>query len=410
MSTLPSLAPCGLDALHVESLTSYVRRLAWWEHASVSRLLRRYALEPLRGRRGQRELIVAPTRASESINGAGSVGAALVGELESLTDRSDLVGLTFLGREGGVWMREAFRGERAWCPLCLAVDESRAYDRLIWTLRDIAVCTVHEVALVTSCATCGRSHRPLAQWACPFRCPWCGRALASNPVASAPSPLIAVARRVLPLLVEPGGAPASLGGELAERARARHGSLRALAHASGISAAELSAITRGRVRPHLRAAIALELAAVGDVCPRRPTHARPKSDDRRDRCLREALRRAGRAPEEVPSLRRLAARLGTTPAHLHQVDPGATALLINQIAVARRRDVAARRGLVSEEIRSAVALAGRSGPGFGRRRVERHLDKPGVLRAPWARAALGRAKKSAAQPTAGRSGRAMSNP
>lgn len=401
MSTLPSLVPCGLGTLHVESLTSYLRRLAWWEQASVSRLLRRYALEPLRRRRGQRELIVAPTRASESLNGAGSVAAALVDEVERLTGRSDLVRLTFLGRERGVWMREAFRTERAWCPSCLAADESRAYDRLIWTLRDIALCTVHEVALGTRCATCGRTHRPLAQWASPFQCPWCGRALSSNPVASVPAPLITAARRVLPLLLQPGGAPRSLGCELAERARERHGSLRAAAPASGISTAELSAMTRGRVRPHLRAAIALEIAGAGGIGTRWPAHARPKSDHRRDRRLREALRRVRWGPEGAPSLRRLAARLGTTPAHLHEVDPSATALLINQMAVARRRDVAARRALVSEEIQTAVALAGRSGPGFGRRRVERHLGKPGVLRAPWARAELGRAKNSAVRPTQG---------
>jgi transcriptional regulator with XRE-family HTH domain len=410
MSTLPSLAPYGLGTLHAESLTSYLRRLAWWEHASVSRLLRRYALDPLRDRRSQRELIVAPTRASESLNGPGAVAAALVDEVERLTGRSDLAGLSFLGREGGIWMREAFRGERAWCPLCLAVDESRAYDRLIWTLRDIAVCTVHEVALVTSCATCGRSHRPLAQWAYPFRCPWCGSALASNPVASTPSALITAARRLLPLLLQPGGAPRTLGPELAKRAREQHSSLRAVARASGISAAELSAITRGRVRPHLRAALALELATAGGVGTRTPTHARPKSDEQRDRRLRKALRRAGRAPEGIPSLRRLAARLGTTAAHLHQVDPDATALLINQMTAVRRRSVAARRAIVTDSIRAGVALASRFGSGFGRRRIERHLGKPGVLRAPWARAALGRAKSSAARPQAERSRRAMSNP
>jgi len=54
MSILPAPAPNGLGTLEVESLTSYARRLAWWEHASVSRLLRRNALEPLRHRRRQR--------------------------------------------------------------------------------------------------------------------------------------------------------------------------------------------------------------------------------------------------------------------------------------------------------------------------------------------------------------------
>jgi hypothetical protein len=238
----------------------------------------------------------------------------------------------------------------------------------------------------------------------------CAPALAGAPPASASSPVIAAARRLLPALLQPGGAPRSLGQELAARARERHGSLRAVARASGVSAAELSAITRGRVRPHLRAAIALKLAAVGGSAPRRPTRARPGPDDRRDRRLREAIGRAGRAPESVPSLRGLAARLGTTPAHLHQVDPAATALLINQIAEARRREVAARRGPVLGAIRAAVARAGRSGSGYRRRRVERQLEKPGVLRASWARAALGRAKNSAAQPTLGRSRRGMSNP
>jgi len=222
--------------------------------------------------------------------------------------------------------------------------------------------------------------------------------------------LVAAACRIHPLLVRPGGAPDTFGRELAERARARQGSLRAVSRVTDISVAEMSAIARGQVRPHLRVAIALEVAAAGGTVVPRSAASRPRAGRGRDSGLRKALRRAGRATAVVPSLRALATALGTTPAHLREVDPRGTALLLSHATAARRRDVAAGRFLVFEQIQRAVALASRSGPGFGRRRIERHLDKPGVLRAAWARAALSRARNSAARPRAERPRRAMSNP
>lgn len=385
---LASPDPSGRGTADVESLTSYVRRLARVHRVSVSRFLTTVVFEPTRRQRGQTELALQPTRATESINGSGAVTRLLVAELSALTRRDELMELTFLGRDGAICMREAFRVHRAWCTECFVVDDRSSYDRLIWTLREYRVCLRHGRPLSETCADCGQPQRPMAEWAHPLRCHTCGGSLRFAPQGLAGTDALQRSQAA---------------GVVFERAVSGHlqsdvvradivsrvssaGSFRRLSKASGVSVGELSALCAGRVRPHFSAYVSV---ITGTALERSPRARRPSAFR-----IRARLERAIHRPP-VPSLRTLAREMGTTPTTLRGQWPSLAGAVVAAFAQQRAREAATRRSIGAQEIQAAVAAAAGARQ-RGRRHIERRLKAPGLLRAPWARQALRRARREAA--------------
>lgn len=391
---LPGIEPFGLGTPEVESLTSYVRRLAWWLHASPSQLLRWLVLGPTCRQRAQREFVFQPTRASESLNGTGAQVRLLVGALAQLTGRTDLDQLTFLDRESSVSVRNDFRIRRSWCPLCLAVPAMASYDRLGWTLVPFGICWVHGVVLVDECSGCGRAHRPLVQWAHPTRCPWCGTPLSQAPAEAIAEPESDRIQELIVRVLSPRGLARDevLGLLQVDR---RPASLRVLSRATGISVSELSWIRSGRVRPSVRS---LRRLALGAHDLGRPTRgrrtARRRPEQRRPAELRARLARALRQ-RHAASLRQVARDLGATPAYLRGLAPELASRLVRRYRQQVRAGAGQSRGRVAAQIRRAVALVAARDGSVPRRGVERLLVRPGVLRAGWARAALTEARLTA---------------
>lgn len=377
------LAPMGAGP-NVESLTSYVRRLARCHRVPVSFFLRVTVLEPLRRERRQRDPMIQPTRATESVGGVGAVPATLVDRLQDLTGRTDLRPLTWLGRDAAICLREALRATRAWCPACVREDGDRAYDRLAWTLKELRACSLHDVGLADRCAraSCRATQPPLATWAHPSRCHACGSPLAdAQPNGLTPSSRA----RVLTLAVV---LPGLLAGEIdaprirgdIRRAVARAGGVRPLARANGISAAELIAVRDGVARPHLARYLDVLTGCAG---PRgRGRHPRPEPPGRVGAILARAVRR-----RTVPSLRAVAKEIATTPATLRARWPELSSQLLAARADQIRTRAEARTAARTREIRAAVTEARRRGD-LRRRVVERLLPRAGLFRAPWARRAL----------------------
>jgi len=183
-SRLYSLLPMGIGSALVESLTSYMMRLAEAHSVSPGTLVRQELLP---------NLAVSPKRLSHaslhSLNGLGPCFARWVRILEELTARDDLRALTLLTWRGILASDGVSRRHRAWCPRCY--EERRVYgpavyDSLLWTLASVTACPRHEVALNESCPHCEKRSLPLSAQSRPGFCSHCDGWLGTDPPVPLP--------------------------------------------------------------------------------------------------------------------------------------------------------------------------------------------------------------------------------
>jgi hypothetical protein len=172
-SRLYSLAPMGIGSAQVESVTSYMMRLAE-AHAVTPGALIRMEIFP--------RLPASPKRLScaalHSLNGLSRCFALWVSILESLTARNDLHTLTLLPWQGVFASDGVSRRYRAWCPRCYEerrLHEDVVYDSLLGTLASVSVCTRHEISLEEFCPYCEKRSIQLSARARPGFCVHCNR-------------------------------------------------------------------------------------------------------------------------------------------------------------------------------------------------------------------------------------------
>lgn len=169
-SRLYSLPPVGLGTAFVESLSSYVVRLAGAHAVSTADLVRREL-----SRHTNPPLVFY----SHGVNGLGESAARWVETLEKTTSRSDLRYLTLLPFEHLFSNRVLLRTMRAWCPECYQEMDAAGTlcEQLLWCIRLVEACPRHHRLLETLCSHC---HQPLRQLYAGSRlgcCFWCGAEL-----------------------------------------------------------------------------------------------------------------------------------------------------------------------------------------------------------------------------------------
>lgn len=173
-SHLYSLKPVGRGTSGVESLTSYMARLAQTHGISVATLIR-YKLTPLLVLHSQSQRLSKEdaTRSAFSIwykdpmmlqegtaecwlDGTQRV-EKVVEVLEELTLQQNLRYLTMLPWSRLVSLKHAFRSEQLWCPACYQdwrESEYILYEPLLWAFEVIKVCPRHQRYLQTWCLYC----------------------------------------------------------------------------------------------------------------------------------------------------------------------------------------------------------------------------------------------------------------
>ncbi len=170
-SRLYHLEPIGIDTPYIESLTSYIVRLAREHHISVFdlALLEVFPLFSDAHRPHQRYV-----RIEHTINGASPLTHEWVAALKVLTSRDDLEYLTFVSWSDII--AGSLRSEKAWCPICYneqRSSHSKIYDPLLWSVKDISICPVHRQPLSSSCPNCLRTITHLTSLARPGYCSYC---------------------------------------------------------------------------------------------------------------------------------------------------------------------------------------------------------------------------------------------
>ncbi len=182
-SHLYHLEPIGIGTPYVESLTSYVTRLAEAHCVSPKSLVMQEILPVLgnecKTRSAYNQLNWFWKR-SLSLNGTGSIASEWVWALESLTLWNNLRYLTMLTWSKVMPQSEMLRGTKAWCPLCYEEWRKNSqviYDPLLWAIGPITVCPLHRKRLQCICPydDCKKPLSLLAQQSLPGHCSWCGR-------------------------------------------------------------------------------------------------------------------------------------------------------------------------------------------------------------------------------------------
>ncbi len=195
-SRLYHLAPVGVGTPFVESLTSYIARLAE-SHCLLSGVLISKLIAPLvkkayfqaSANMGLRALF---NRAS-ALNGTGSMALDFVQALEALTLRSELRFLTLLICSEIIPSRGLFRAERAWCPACYTEwhrSGQVVYEPILWTIETVKVCPHHHQPLCNQCFYC-HQQLPLLAWRSrPGYCSNCGEWLGIHLDTTPPTELL----------------------------------------------------------------------------------------------------------------------------------------------------------------------------------------------------------------------------
>jgi hypothetical protein len=178
MNTPPlrSPEPAGVGTPHVESLTSYLARLAAMHSLTVAALVRSSLPTFLRPTEPNHRTNIGelPTTAERAngMSGTAEDWSATIGRLVA----RDLRPLTVRGWADALAAAGCLRRRIAHCAACL--EEMAAagcvYEPLAWSVVQITECPVHDVPLELACARCGAQQRPLRLRGRPGICGSCG--------------------------------------------------------------------------------------------------------------------------------------------------------------------------------------------------------------------------------------------
>jgi AraC-like DNA-binding protein len=181
---LYALEPLGVDTPYVESLTSYLARLAEAHSVSLCTLAKQELLPLLK-----RDYLSNPLgnslsafwiEAARALNGMGMLARDWAQVLERLTLRTDLQSLTLLPWAAVLTQQRLLRSTRAWCPDCFMAWQTAGqpiYEPLLWNLNTVSVCLRHQRILLERCPypDCHAILPVLASYLRPGYCSKCSR-------------------------------------------------------------------------------------------------------------------------------------------------------------------------------------------------------------------------------------------
>ncbi len=169
-SILYQLSPIGIGTPNVESLASYVNRLAEAHCLNPGTLIVE-VIAPQVNRGLARHITSRKLNTlfnlSHTLNGTGEIAINFIEALETLTLRSDLRCLTLLNWSDVLLSRELIRTHKTWCPQCYRdwhTSGCEIYDPLLWSIAPVKICHTHQVPLQDTCPHCHQNKLPLLTW------------------------------------------------------------------------------------------------------------------------------------------------------------------------------------------------------------------------------------------------------
>ena len=177
-SYLYRLDPMGTGTEMVESLTSYISRLAIAHCVPVKTLVFE-VLAPRLAISMDRSYSRFFKEYAVSINGLGEYATGFSTLLDELTIRKDLSFLTMLGLKD-VFDRRGkglLKSVKVWCPYCFKEQKASGtplFEPLLWTISPITFCRKHQCELRSFCPSCKMEQPILARDTLIGQCAHCG--------------------------------------------------------------------------------------------------------------------------------------------------------------------------------------------------------------------------------------------
>ena len=176
---LYSIAPLYIGSSGIESLTSYISRLAL-AHCVYPGILMERVLKQVVNKKHSSANLHNLYSFTGAINGTGTMGLDLVTALEQLTSQKQLDLLTLASFSELIPSRKLFHEHRKWCPQCFnswKKQQHELYEPLIWNIKAVEVCSIHNFPLQDKCPYCDRPNYHLAWKTRPGYCSKCDRSL-----------------------------------------------------------------------------------------------------------------------------------------------------------------------------------------------------------------------------------------
>ena len=406
-SRLASLRPIGLGTPLVESLPSYLLRLAaihGLDPGVLVELTFPQAITSAAAAHYSRFVDLGG-----ALMGTGSIAEAWSAVLADLTAQQGVRRTTLLPLKGMLGRTHLHR-EAAVCPACLAeMRAGEVYDPLAWSVAAVTVCVRHQIRLLTACPACGRPLRALGWRARVGHCRSCDAWLGDPVITDADDDddddsgeltyAMWAADRVGAMLAQDPAPPAAQRQAVVEAIRCaaiRAGSAKALASRLGLSQGLVSEWRSGKVRPGLPALLAICAIAsldpaclgTGRVVDAAGAPTPPRIGGERLAIDWGAIERALRAELETSSprpLRTVLRELGIDPAWARRRLPDLCGALRARAAAITAIRTEARSREISASMALALAELRGSGINPSRRRIEALLASGLSVREPQVR-------------------------
>ncbi|WHY97353.1 TniQ family protein [Peribacillus simplex] len=154
-SQLYGLNPIGKGTAFVESIGSYICRLAYSHNIKLSRLMQEVIYPNLLSQNYLKKQYYKVISGS-SANGIGKIAIEVVNALELLTKRDDLTELTLLNWSA-ILNIKLISLKKKWCSECFKDQQLKSQDLhepLLWQLKEVRFCPRHYMRLHSACLLC----------------------------------------------------------------------------------------------------------------------------------------------------------------------------------------------------------------------------------------------------------------
>jgi len=185
-SDLYSIEPIGLQTELVESLSSYLIRVAYEHNISVGHLFNKMIFPEMNKGYLERASAYGGNRFYEkakTVNGYMENAVELAWTVEKLTSRDDLINLTLYNLKEFIPLRNLLKDTLTWCPDCIRTWEKNGeviYYPLIWHLKPVEICKKHSRFLIDRCPICKKEVDIIRRQMVPGYCPHCSSILAQE--------------------------------------------------------------------------------------------------------------------------------------------------------------------------------------------------------------------------------------
>lgn len=183
---LYNIEPIGIDSGEVESMTSYIIRISEKHTVHIRDLVNKLLIPKLEKHYLQRSVIYGGNsffEGAKTINGYTSNSRDIVEALTDLTGRKDLNNLSLTGLDKVFATRELLKPNLSWCPYCIKesfIENNEVYYPLIWFVKAVKICGIHQCLLSDRCPTCLNNNQILRRKMILGYCSYCACRLDVN--------------------------------------------------------------------------------------------------------------------------------------------------------------------------------------------------------------------------------------